>query len=80
VVAHTLDDLAETFAMLSIADAARAAFPARDLGDETAASVRVGRPLDVHLEGLTALFAKDGEFLALYEPRDGVARPVAVFV
>ena len=28
------------------------------------------------------LFARDptGEFLALYEPRDGRARPVAVFV
>jgi len=26
------------------------------------------------------MFAPDGDFLALYEPRDGVARPVAVFV
>jgi len=26
------------------------------------------------------VFAPDGEFLALYEPRDGGARPVAVFV
>ena len=29
---------------------------------------------------LTALFDPSGEFLALYEPRDGVARAVAVFV
>jgi tRNA pseudouridine55 synthase len=79
-VAHTLDELAETFTLLPIADAARAAFPARDLDDETAAAVRVGRALDVHLDGLTALFAPDGTFLALYAPREGRARPVAVFV
>jgi tRNA pseudouridine55 synthase len=79
-VARTLDELAETFTILPIADAARAAFPARDLDGETAAAVRVGRPLDVHLDGLTGLFAPDGEFLALYEPREGRARPVAVFV
>ena len=78
--AHTLDELAEAFAVLPIADAARAAFPSVDLDDEAAADVRVGRPLDLALDGLTAVFAPDGEFLALYEPRDGVARPVAVFV
>ena len=79
-VAHTLDELAETFTLLPIADAARAAFPARDLDDDTAGAVRFGRALDVRLDGLTALFAPDGEFLALYEPRGGVARAVAVFV
>jgi len=79
-VAHTLDDLADEFTVLPIADAARAAFESRDLDDEAATSVRFGRALDVHLAGLTALFAPDGEFLALYEPRDGVARAVAVFV
>jgi tRNA pseudouridine55 synthase len=78
--ARTLDDLADAFAVLPIADAARAAFPARDLDDATAASVRVGRALDVHLDGLTAVFAPDGEFLALYEPDGARARPVAVFV
>ena len=30
--------------------------------------------------GLTAVFAPDGEFLALYEQRGEVARAVAVFV
>ena len=78
--ARTLDELAEGFALLPIADAARAAFPARELDEETAASVRVGRALDVQLDGLTALFAPDGEFLALYEPRGAQARSVAVFV
>jgi tRNA pseudouridine55 synthase len=79
-VAHTLDSLADDFTLLPIADAARAAFPARDLDAATAADVRVGRPLDVALDGMTALFAPDGEFLALYEPSGGRARPVAVFV
>jgi tRNA pseudouridine55 synthase len=79
-VARTLDQLADDFTVLPIADAARAAFPGVDLDDEAAADVRVGRKLDLELAGLTAVFAPDGEFLALYEPRDGRARPVAVFV
>lgn len=78
--ARTLDQLAEDLTVLPIADAARAAFVSRDLDDRQAADVRVGRSLDLELDGLTAVFAPDGEFLALYEPRDEVARAVAVFV
>jgi tRNA pseudouridine55 synthase len=78
--AHTLEELAERFTLTPIADAARAAFAARDLDDTQAADVRVGRRLDLDLDATTALFAPDGEFLALYEPRDGSARAVAVFV
>lgn len=78
--ARTLDALADSFTMTPIADAARACFPALDLSDEDATSVRVGRALDVRLDVLTAVFAPDGEFLALYEPRDQTARAVAVFV
>ncbi len=79
--AHTLDALADDFVMTPIADAARAAFPSVDLSDEDAAHVRVGRALDVPLDGLSALFAPDGEFLALYEPKgEASARAVAVFV
>lgn len=78
--AATLEELAEEFALLPIADAARAAFPALDLDAEAAADVRVGRPIEVTLDALTAVFAPDGAFLALYEPREGRARPVAVFV
>jgi tRNA pseudouridine55 synthase len=79
-VARTLDQLSDSFAVLPIADAARAAFPSVDLDETAAGDVRVGRRLDLELAGLTALFAPDGGFLALYEPRDGSARPVAVFV
>jgi tRNA pseudouridine55 synthase len=78
-VAHTLEQLSDDFRLLPIADAARAAFAARDLDDAQAGDVRVGRALDLDLDGLTAVFAPDGEFLALYEPRDGQARAVAVF-
>jgi tRNA pseudouridine55 synthase len=78
--ARTLDELAEDFAMMPIAEAARAAFASRDLDDAQAADVRVGRALELDLDGLTAVFAPDGEFLALYEPRDDTARAVAVFV
>jgi tRNA pseudouridine55 synthase len=66
--------------MLPIADAARASFPALDLDDTQAADVRVGRRLDVRLDATTALFAPDGEFLALYqEGEGGGAKAVAVF-
>ena len=77
--AHTLDALADHVAVLPIAEAARAAFPAVELDEEAAAAVRVGRRLDLALDGLSGLFAPDGAFLALYEPREGAARPVAVF-
>jgi tRNA pseudouridine55 synthase len=81
-VARTLEQLAEDFAVLPIADAARATFPAVDLDDEQAAHVRFGRALDLPLpeDGPHAVFAPGGEFLALYERRGERARPVAVFV
>jgi tRNA pseudouridine55 synthase len=78
--ARTLEQLAEDFSATPVAEAARAAFPAVELDDSQVADVRVGRPLDLELGGLSALFAPDGEFLALYrEGGDGRARAVAVF-
>ena len=79
-VARTLEQLGEALAMVPIADTARAAFLSIDLDEARANDVRFGRALDLHLEGLTAMFAPDGEFLALYEPREGRARATAVFV
>ena len=78
--ARTLDQLGEEFALMPIAEAARRAFPARELDEAHAADVRVGRPLDLAVDGVTAVFDPGGEFLALYEPRNGAAKPVAVFV
>lgn len=78
--ASTLDALAEDYRITPIAEAARAAFPVLDLDADRAADVRVGRRLDVPLEAVTAVFAPDGEFLALYRAgEDGRARAVAVF-
>jgi tRNA pseudouridine55 synthase len=78
--ARTLEQLTESFETMPIADAARAGFASRDLTEEQATDVRFGRVLDLQLDGLTALFDQAGEFLALYEPTDGQARAVAVFV
>ena len=81
-LAHTLEELADVFVLLPIAQAARASFDSIDLGEEQAAHVRFGRSLDLTLDGSRprALFAPDGEFLALYAPGGGGARPLAVFV
>lgn len=80
--ARTLEQLGEELALVPIAEAARATFPAVDLDEVQAGDVRVGRRLDLTLpaSGEHALFAPDGEFLALYEPTETGARPVAVFV
>ena len=81
-VARTLEQLTDDFAVLPIADAARASFASLDLDDDQAGDVRVGRGLDLTLpaDGPHAVFAPDGEFLALYEQRGQQARAVAVFV
>jgi tRNA pseudouridine55 synthase len=81
-VARTLEQLADDFAVLPIAEAARASFPAVELTDDQAVDVRVGRALDLTLpgDGAHAVFAPGGEFLALYEQRGEQARAVAVFV
>jgi tRNA pseudouridine55 synthase len=79
-LAHTLDELGESVALVPIAAAARQAFPAYELDEASASAVRVGRSLSMQLDGLTAMFDPAGDFLALYEPRGTSARPVAVFV
>ena len=78
--ARTLDELADSFTLTPIAEAARVSFPALELDEAQVADVRVGRSLDLHLDATTGLFSSDGEFLALYAPRDGGAKPLAVFV
>jgi tRNA pseudouridine55 synthase len=78
--ARTLEQLSDDFEMVPIAEAARRSFTAVDLDQAQARDVRFGRALALEIPGLVAVFAPDGEFLALYEPREGIARPVAVFV
>ncbi|HNI71096.1 MAG TPA: tRNA pseudouridine(55) synthase TruB, partial [Marmoricola sp.] len=79
--ARTLAELEAEFSIIPISAAARASFRSVDLDDTQAQQVRFGRRLDLELTGISAVFAPDGEFLALYEPIDSVqAWPVAVFV
>ena len=80
--AHTLDELSDAFEVLDISEVARRCFPGLDLDDAQARDVGFGRRLAVQLDapGPVAVFAPDGTFLALYEQRDAVAAPVAVFV
>ena len=80
--ASTLDELADEFELIDIADAARSTFPTYELDDIQAAMVRVGKklPIDLPSDGPVAVFAPTGEFLALYERGGDLARPVAVFV
>jgi tRNA pseudouridine55 synthase len=80
-VAHTLDELADDLVVLPIADAARAAFPARDLGADEAAVISPGGPLPATgTTGPVAVFGPDGAFLALVEDRGETTRALAVFV
>ena len=81
-VAHTLEELAERFRLLPIADAARAAFTSRDVGEDEARVLSHGGPLASSGagEGPVAVFGPDGTFLALVEERGATTRAVAVFV
>ena len=80
-VAHTLDELAERFVLLPIADAARAAFPGRDVDADAAAVVSHGGPLPAAgTPGPVAVFGPDGRFLALVEDRGASTKALAVFV
>ncbi|WP_432479050.1 tRNA pseudouridine(55) synthase TruB [Nocardioides sp. GXQ0305] len=80
--ARTMEQLTDDFAVVPIAEAARTSFPVHDLDEGQSADVRVGRTLAIALPepGPVALFAPDGEFLALYEGAGpDLARAVAVF-
>jgi tRNA pseudouridine55 synthase len=80
--AHTLEELAEVFALKPIAEVAADTFPRYDADADQAAAIRTGRPLPglKLAPGQTAMFDPTGAFLALYEPHGPVAKPTAVFV
>jgi tRNA pseudouridine55 synthase len=80
-VARTLDELAEGFELVPLGEVARASFASYDLDEQHTADVRFGRRLELDLghPGAVALFAPEGEFLALYEQDGQLARAVAVF-
>ena len=83
-VARTLDELEQSLAVLPLADAARAAFPARALTPDEARELSFGRRIattpDVAgtPEAPVAAFAPDGSLVALLADDAGRARPVLV--
>jgi tRNA pseudouridine55 synthase len=80
--ARTLEQLERSFAVLPIADAVRAAFPAREVGADEARVVAHGGPLPALGlgPGPVAVFGPDNTFLALVEEDGDKAKPTAVFV
>jgi tRNA pseudouridine55 synthase len=79
--AATLDQLAERFELVPLAQAARAAFGHRELTAEEAARIIHGGRLPALGAGLApvAAFAPDGSLVALLTEADGQARSLAVF-
>jgi tRNA pseudouridine55 synthase len=83
-LARTLDELEADFSVLPIADAARAAFPARDLTQDEARELSFGRRVaaSAHLVGTAkapvAAFAPDGTLVALLADDGDRCRPVLV--
>ena len=82
--ARTLDQLAERFEVMPLAQAAAAAFPRRDLSADEARRLAHGGRLPAGPPGTgtaspTAAFAPDGSLVALLAEQDGQARPLVVF-
>jgi tRNA pseudouridine55 synthase len=79
-VARTLDQLEAAFGYLALADAARAAFPARELDDGEVRSLRFGQRLSPGGSGSTPVagFGPEGQLVALLHDVDGAARSLFV--
>ena len=80
--ARTLDELGTEFGVLDLAAAARLTFPAFEASEKQANDIGFGRALaavDLGAPGPVAVFAPDGEFLALYEAAGDDAKALAVF-
>jgi tRNA pseudouridine55 synthase len=80
--ARTLDELAASFSVLPLADAAAAEFPRRNVTAKEAERVTHGGTLPATGlgPGAVAVFGPGGEFLALVQDKGGLAKPLAVFV
>jgi tRNA pseudouridine55 synthase len=79
---RTLDELAERFELLALAQAAAACFPSRNLTAGEARRLAHGGRLaaaDPPEAGPTAAFAPDGTLVALVAEESGQARPLVVF-
>ncbi|WP_047870038.1 tRNA pseudouridine(55) synthase TruB [Nocardiopsis sp. RV163] len=79
--ARTLDELAEEFTQVPLAEAVAAAFPARALSEDEERRIRHGNRIgpDGSGSGPVGLFAPDGRVVALGENRRDHMKPVVVF-
>lgn len=78
--AHTLDQLAEQFEVLSLADAVRAALPVRAISADEARELSFGRAIAAaEVDGPYGAIAPGGAVSALLRDDAGRARPVVVF-
>ncbi len=78
--ARTLEQLAERFEVLPLAQAASAAFPRRNLSADEARRLANGGRLPAGASpGPTAAYAPDGTLIALVTEESGQARPLVVF-
>ncbi|NKY96923.1 tRNA pseudouridine(55) synthase TruB [Nocardiopsis alborubida] len=79
--ARTLDELAEEFTQVPLAEAVAAAFPARALSEDEEQRIRHGNRIDPDGSGNgpVGLFAPDGRVIALGENRRDHMKPVVVF-
>ncbi|WP_329532139.1 tRNA pseudouridine(55) synthase TruB [Streptomyces sp. NBC_01450] len=81
--ARTLDQLQEELTVMSIAEAAAAAFPRWDVDAKRARLLLNGVRLEIPEEyvgvGAVAVFDPEGRFLALVEEEKGKAKSLAVF-
>jgi tRNA pseudouridine55 synthase len=78
--ARTLDQLAETFSVLPMADAARQVFAARELSAEEEQALRHGKRIGASGRGAgpVAAFGPDGSLVALLEDGGETARSLLV--
>ncbi|MGN6302930.1 MAG: tRNA pseudouridine(55) synthase TruB [Angustibacter sp.] len=79
-VARSLEALAEDFTVVPLADAARAAFVARELNDEEVTALRYGQRIAATgtAQVPVAAFAPDGSLVALLEDRGEQSRSLLV--
>jgi tRNA pseudouridine55 synthase len=80
--ARTLEQLADRFEVLPLAQAAAAAFPSRNLSADEARRLANGGRLAATAQataGPTAAYAPDGTLIALVTEESGQARPLVVF-
>ncbi|MGE5292913.1 MAG: tRNA pseudouridine(55) synthase TruB [Micromonosporaceae bacterium] len=79
--ARSLNELAESFSVLPLAEAAAAEFPRRDVSAEEAQRVAHGAALPAAGlgPGPVAVFGPGGELLALMQEQSGRAKPIVVF-